>query len=58
MYLIFAICAGIIGGALSVGIRMELQEPGIQIFTGLQIFDGDAAIRRHVDSTPSPPRMA
>ena len=28
MYLIFAIIAGIIGGALSVGMRLELQEPG------------------------------
>ena len=35
LYLIFAIIAGIIGGALSVAMRMELQEPGIQIFTGL-----------------------
>jgi len=34
MYLIFAICAGIVGGALSVAIRMELQEPGIQYFVG------------------------
>jgi cytochrome c oxidase subunit I len=32
MYLIFAIFAGLVGGALSVGIRMELQEPGIQWF--------------------------
>ncbi len=35
MYLIFAIIAGIIGGALSIAMRMELQEPGIQIFYGL-----------------------
>ena len=35
LYLIFAIIAGIIGGALSVVMRMELQEPGIQIFHGL-----------------------
>jgi cytochrome c oxidase subunit I len=35
LYLIFAIMAGIIGGALSVAMRMELQEPGIQIFHGL-----------------------
>ena len=35
LYLIFAICAGIIGGLLSVAMRMELQEPGIQIFNGL-----------------------
>ena len=35
LYLIFAIFAGVIGGALSVVMRMELQEPGIQIFHGL-----------------------
>jgi len=35
MYLIFAIVAGIIGGLLSVAMRAELQEPGIQIFQGL-----------------------
>ena len=35
MYLIFAIVAGIIGGLLSVAMRLELAEPGIQIFTGL-----------------------
>ncbi len=34
MYLIFAIIAGIIGGALSLGIRLELQDPGVQWFTG------------------------
>ncbi|MXN48067.1 cytochrome c oxidase subunit I [Shinella kummerowiae] len=48
LYLIFAICAGIIGGTLSVVMRMELQEPGIQIFHGLASmvygFEGDAAI--------------
>jgi cytochrome c oxidase subunit 1 len=32
MYLIFAIIAGIIGGALSSAMRLELQEPGMQIF--------------------------
>jgi len=35
MYLVFAIVAGIIGGLLSGVMRMELQEPGIQIFHGL-----------------------
>lgn len=30
LYLIFAICAGIIGGAISGIMRMELAEPGIQ----------------------------
>ncbi|WP_105439108.1 cytochrome c oxidase subunit I [Neorhizobium sp. T25_13] len=48
LYLIFAIIAGIIGGLLSVAMRMELQEPGIQIFHGLAAmvygFEGDAAI--------------
>ncbi len=48
LYLVFAIIAGVIGGALSVFMRMELQEPGIQIFHGLASmvygFEGDAAI--------------
>jgi cytochrome c oxidase subunit I len=35
MYLWFAIVAGVIGGILSILMRMELQEPGIQIFKGL-----------------------
>ncbi|GLK67735.1 cytochrome c oxidase subunit I [Hansschlegelia plantiphila] len=39
MYLIFAICAGILGGALSVGIRMELQSPGMQIFGNENVFN-------------------
>ena len=48
LYLIFAIIAGIIGGTLSVFMRAELQEPGIQIFHGLASmvygFEGDAAL--------------
>jgi cytochrome c oxidase subunit I len=32
MYLVFALAAGLLGGAFSVGMRMELQEPGLQIF--------------------------
>ncbi|MFS8038564.1 cytochrome c oxidase subunit I [Xanthobacter sp. AM11] len=39
MYLIFAIVAGIVGGILSIGIRMELQEPGMQIFSDPQTFN-------------------
>jgi len=35
MYLVFSIVAGIIGGLLSGVMRLELQEPGIQIFHGL-----------------------
>src|SRR5574337_974540 len=33
MYLVFAMCAGVVGGIISVAIRAELQEPGVQIFT-------------------------
>jgi cytochrome c oxidase subunit I len=32
MYLVFAIFAGIVGGGLSVAMRLELQEPGLQFF--------------------------
>ncbi|MCB1376884.1 MAG: cytochrome c oxidase subunit I, partial [Alphaproteobacteria bacterium] len=35
MYLWFSIFAGVVGGILSVFMRMELAEPGIQIFHGL-----------------------
>jgi cytochrome c oxidase subunit 1 len=48
MYLVFAIFAGMIGGFLSIVMRMELQEPGIQIFHGLagmmNGLEGDAAL--------------
>ncbi len=33
LYLIFAICAGIIGGAISGVMRLELVQPGIQHLT-------------------------
>ena len=39
MYLMFAIMAGIVGGALSVGMRMELQEPGMQFFGDPHLFN-------------------
>ena len=48
MYLVLAILAGMIGGALSILMRMELQAPGIQIFHGLASMvygvGGDGAI--------------
>ncbi|MGJ3263188.1 MAG: cytochrome c oxidase subunit I [Salinarimonas sp.] len=39
MYLIFAFIAGLVGGALSIGIRLELQEPGMQFFTNPQTYN-------------------
>jgi cytochrome c oxidase subunit 1 len=39
MYLIFAIMAGLVGGALSIAMRMELQEPGLQFFTNPQTYN-------------------
>ena len=39
MYLVFAIVAGLIGMALSIGIRMELQQPGMQIFHDSHAFN-------------------
>ena len=39
MYLIFAIIGGLIGGALSVAMRLELQEPGMQYFADGHIYN-------------------
>ncbi len=39
LYLIFAIFSGIYGGFLSVVMRMELQEPGLQIFSDPHVFN-------------------
>ena len=39
LYLIFALIGGIIGGLLSIGMRMELQEPGMQIFADPHTFN-------------------
>ena len=39
MYLVFAIFGGLVGGALSLGMRMELQAPGMQIFGDPQMFN-------------------
>jgi cytochrome c oxidase subunit 1 len=42
MYLIFAVIAGLIGGAMSVYMRMELMDPGVQFLT-----DADGAPDGH-----------
>jgi hypothetical protein len=39
MYLVFALVGGLIGGALSMGIRAELMEPGIQIMPNPEVYN-------------------
>src|SRR4051795_7029731 len=39
MYLIFAICAGIVGATLSILMRLELMEPGLQYFKDPHTFN-------------------
>ena len=39
MYLVLAILAGLIGGAFSVAMRMELQQPGLQIFPSSHMYN-------------------
>jgi cytochrome c oxidase subunit I len=39
MYLIFAMMAGVIGSALSVAMRLELQEPGMQWFANRHMYN-------------------
>jgi cytochrome c oxidase subunit I len=39
MYLVFAICAGLIGGIVSIVIRTELQHPGLQTFTNTHTYN-------------------
>ncbi len=39
LYLIFSIVAGVVGGILSIGMRLELQEPGLQIFSSGHTFN-------------------
>ena len=39
MYLVFAMMGGIIGGALSIAMRLELQQPGLQIFGDAHMFN-------------------
>ena len=39
MYLVFALAAGIVGGLLSLGMRLELQQPGMQVFASAHTFN-------------------
>ncbi|MGI9385044.1 MAG: cbb3-type cytochrome c oxidase subunit I, partial [Methyloligellaceae bacterium] len=39
MYLIFALVGGLVGGVLSIGMRLELMEPGMQIFSNPHTFN-------------------
>jgi len=39
LYLIFALTAGLVGGFLSIMMRLELQEPGMQWFTNPQTYN-------------------
>ena len=39
MYLMFALAGGIVGGLMSIGMRMELQEPGMQYFSDPHLFN-------------------
>ncbi|HEY8263854.1 MAG TPA: cbb3-type cytochrome c oxidase subunit I, partial [Methyloceanibacter sp.] len=39
LYLILAMIGGIIGGLLSMGMRAELMEPGMQIFGNPEMFN-------------------
>src|SRR5436190_622915 len=39
MYLAFALVGGLVGGILSIGMRLELMEPGLQIFHNSHMFN-------------------
>ena len=39
MYLVFALVGGLIGGALSIGMRLELMHPGLQFFHDSHTFN-------------------
>ena len=39
MYLVFAMMGGVVGGVLSMAVRAELMEPGLQIFGNPEVFN-------------------
>src|SRR5919198_3018615 len=39
MYLVFAMVGGVVGLALSIGMRLELQQPGLQYFSNPHMFN-------------------
>src|SRR6201993_4332196 len=39
MYLVFALFGGLVGGVLSIGIRLELMQPGLQFFHDAHMFN-------------------
>src|SRR6516162_8634372 len=39
MYLVFALLGGLVGGVLSIGMRLELMHPGLQFFHGSHMFN-------------------
>src|SRR5258708_33672531 len=38
MYLVFALFGGLVGGVLSIGMRLELMHPGLQFFHDSHMF--------------------
>src|SRR5262245_45281078 len=39
MYLVFALMGGLVGGVLSIGMRLELMHPGLQFFHDAHMFN-------------------
>ena len=39
MYLVFALVGGLVGGVLSIGMRLELMQPGLQFFHDAHMFN-------------------
>src|SRR5258707_5231467 len=39
MYLVFALVGGLVGGVLSIGMRLELMHPGLQFFHDAHMYN-------------------